>query len=236
VGLKFVAANSARLVYTQARLNGLNFRWGTAAFLCQINSFHDGEFMSTNDGAGTCVDYFYNGSAGLNTDKAALFDGTTNSLGATHPTQGEPIIEVYTKASGTATPRFHHYRGSTATWTHEAGNATCVDGATQTDMLIGSFQDAAASGAFDGVMWAMALWQGRAMADAEVERLARGEWAKWRPDFNHQRPAYDVPNWTQEVGLRRMRANSSPNVVRADVRPPAWFRFDPTRPQALGRR
>ena len=73
----------------------------------------------------------------------------------------------------------------TGAWTH-ADFGTAVPDAPATTVLALGAEDAAGTKPWPGEIWQQAAWQGQAMSDIEVERLAkipRLEWSRLAPDF-----------------------------------------------------
>lgn len=78
---------------------------------------------------------------------------------------------VVTKATGTATPRFHRYDFSTKTWTHENGNVSLGNRPTQAGGAIHFAEYTTASDNFMGDFAAVAEWAGTALTDGQCESL-----------------------------------------------------------------
>lgn len=81
-------------------------------------------------------------------------------------------IAVWSKGSGTVTPRYHLYKFSTNTWTHANAGATLVDGTAPTAgglIKLGRFETDTV-GTMTGDIAAAAGWT-RVLTDAEVENL-----------------------------------------------------------------
>lgn len=167
------------LHYPTASLKGLSWTFGTQFAVVNKRSNVSGNtIMTINEETSACATLFDDTAfTGL-----SLYDGTTTSSCNTHALVGSNYGVGYTKASGTATPRFHLYDFGLNTWTHVNGNNSCVNPAANSALTIGA-GTAAGGDAGDYEHFGWGLWQGLVMSDGEVERLIKTpDWARFGCD------------------------------------------------------
>lgn len=168
---------SASLTCSVGGLGAFNF--GTMVALCRRtdeSNWHG--IVTTVQSGGTAYEAYLDIAPSSHASASAIWSswGSTDNSGTLkfNSSNGWCIIAC-TKATGSATPRYHKYVLSTQTWSHGNGggavaNATSTPGGTvkfgavDTDMLNG---DIAAAALYD-----------RALADQEVESLASC-WEAW---------------------------------------------------------
>lgn len=139
------------------------------------------------------------------------------------------FILAMTKATGTTTPRFHHYRWSTNTWTHGNGSGTNANPSASTSFRIGTdINDESAGGALAAAM----LLNGEVMTDGECERLHEGLWDRWCDDkdalFEFRSGRDRGPGTAvkvREYGRLRLAWSNTTGTTRAAVADPPGFRF-----------
>lgn len=225
---RFTRASSERINIGSAGLAGLNFQWGTIA-VCAYDVTNPGAaagmaYVGTNQFTG---DLAY---IGIGNNLADWYDGTTERVGSTAVEIAEPLVVVATKASGSATPRFHKYRFNTNTWLHENGDGANVDGATATSFTLGAEADSSPFAALDAEVWAIGIWPSRVMTDSECERLARGNWLNYGPAFYEQwTDGREVGDMVTTLGRNRSRQTSRTGTTRGAQKPPPGFRMDARR-------
>lgn len=82
------------------------------------------------------------------------------------------------KASGTATPRFHIYDYSTFSWTHENGTSTNGDPSVSGGLVVGAFDTSSPANVWSGSIAAAAVWR-TSLSDAAVEALTNNPMGSW---------------------------------------------------------
>jgi hypothetical protein len=110
---------------------------------------------------------------GTNTDSPTIVVAT-----------GEWVLIGITKASGTATPRFHYYRFSTNAWSHEnASGSTAAVNHTGPSIYLGG-APATYSNFWNGEIEVFGHWK-RVLSDAEIENLpfTLQGWYSAKPDI-----------------------------------------------------
>lgn len=86
------------------------------------------------------------------------------------------VLLVVTKATGTATPRFHRFNFGTATWTHEDGASTLANStAPASGPVLGANPNGTSP--FQGDVGIAGIWD-VVLSDAQVEALVESE-ADW---------------------------------------------------------
>lgn len=110
------------------------------------------------------------------------------------------VLVAVTKASGSATPRFHRLVYSTNVWTHEAGSGAITDGGSPG--AGGTFRTAWQTGdLFQGDIAAIGIWPS-ALSDSQVEALAYSlaHWHAVAPQamwvFDQSATMQSVLDWT----------------------------------------
>lgn len=220
MGRRFTSASTEKIDVGAAGLAGLNYTYGTLALLVNnvTNPASSSFFVENASGAGTQYVAW-----GTNTAQESLYDGTNERLGFTM-TAGDTLLIGYTKATGTATARFHTYVFKTSTWTHSAAAGTSVDGAATTRFSIGSADN---SGDYaNAEIWALGLWQGQVMTDSEFERLARGNWPNFAPSgFVQFSDGREFGDMVQTLGRYPFRQTARTGTTRGVQPPPPGFRM-----------
>lgn len=217
---RFTAASNERIAIGSAGLAGFNFTYGTFAVVANNFSLPaNASYFSTNNATGACANF------ALSSGVMALYDGNLSRTGQTLST-GVTYVFGFTKATGTATARHHSYNPTTNAWTHQAASGTNVDGATATILVLGAFADATASEPIDADVFAIGFWQGVVMTDSEFERLARGNWLNYSPDFYEQwTDGRDTGDMMTTLGRRGSKQTARTGTTRGTTKPPAGFRF-----------
>lgn len=143
---------------------------GDTTWVAVIRLVSDGALISISTNTDSFISALSvesDGTFWIGADSAGL------SFSTTTVTSGDGwVILAATKASGTATPRYHKYTFSTGVWVHENGDGTVDNGPTAAStarIRLGSYE--AGTGGFEGDMAAAGLWR-RVLTDAEIERLA----------------------------------------------------------------
>jgi hypothetical protein len=145
----------------------------TMVVLMKPDSYTAQDIMSlhTSGGKGTGYELYQDGGKhlALGVDPASTFGSDPINL-------SEWQLFAVSKAAGTATPRFHNYGYSSATWDHRNGSGTIGNGASVSG---GTVRFGAWENSFyaEGEYAAAALFS-RSLSDAEVEALA-GSYEKW---------------------------------------------------------
>lgn len=224
MGRRFTGASSDRIfVGTTAAAAGLTFTFGTMAVcLYRESGGSTMSYLSTNQAAGACAVLTTLSTA----DELEWYDGTNGRTGATSIATSGHVLLVATKATGTATPRFHYYEFATNTWVHEDASGTAVNGGTLSSLTIGSGGNSASFNAVDGEVHALGMWQGLAMSDGECERLARGSWLNYAPSFYEQgTPGHESGDMVRTLGRFPARQTAISGTTRGNRGAPPGFRM-----------
>lgn len=218
---RFTASTSDRIYIGAAGLAGLNFTFGTFACVIQFVTLPAfGTILATNEESGASFTIYAAGTT------SRIYDGTSERDGPTLTT-GVQYLYAFTKATGTATGRFHIYRFNTNTWTHQAASGTSVNSAANTSVAIGAYADATSDN-LDAELWAIALWQGVVMTDSETEELSRGRWLETSPTFFEQwTDGREVGDMPRTLGRQPARQTARTGTTRGVQPQPAGFRFGP---------
>lgn len=232
MGRRFVVASAHYIdVRSAAGLAGFDYRFGTIAFVVNFAALPaTGASMDvyTNDATGASVDVGINTIGGVT--GADFYDGTNNPIALAGAFAiNTTYLLAFTKATGTTTGRAHLYVFSTGTWTHAALSGTAVDGAAVTSLSIDDPTGDTAAG-LDGEMFAIAMWNGYAMSDLEVERLATGRWERWNPGFyDLWETSRDNGDMVNTLGRYRVSQTARSGALRGTLVPPPQFRSSPVR-------
>lgn len=222
MGRRFTAASADCIEIGTAGLRGLNFTFGTWACVMRrmVDTGANEVNMATNGNVGA------SGTWGLSTgDIQAYHDGTTQVTGTGAITVNVTRLVGFTKASGTATGRFHQYNFTTNAWTHVAASGTSVNGAATTSLSLGAANAAGASPA-SCEMWALGIWQGLVMSDNEFKRLAGGGWERYSPSFYTTfSDGREVGDLASSQGRFPAKQTARTGTTRGVNRPPPGFRM-----------
>lgn len=222
MGRRWTAASVDRVEIGTAGLAGLTYTFGTWAAVIRrmVDTGANEVNMATNGNVGASATW------GLSTaDVQALHDGTTQVTAAGTIAVNLTKLIGFTKASGTATARFHQYDFASGTWTHVAASGTSVNGAALTTLSLGAANAAGASPA-SCEMWALGIWQGHVMTDTEFRRLVRGDWERFSPSFYTTfSDGREVGDVMTSLGRFRSKQTARTGTTRGVVRPPPGFRM-----------
>lgn len=135
---------------------------------------NDFDIMSLHNsgGSGTGYDFFFSSNG-----QFALWTGTNAAYGTPNPlVADEWQLVAVTKASGTATPRFHVYRYATSTWSHSNASGTASNGGSVSGGTVrfGAWEN---EDYFDGEYSSGALYS-TALSDMAIETL-EDSYANW---------------------------------------------------------
>lgn len=219
---RFTSASSERIVIGSTGLAGFDWRWGTMAAVFNCTTIVPAGTIVSLNNAATGIDFY---TSDLSSGSVRLYDGSGDSNGPTI-TAGVTYLGGFSKASGTATPRFHMLNTATGVWTHADGSGTQTDSSATTIVTFGSYQDASASDALNGELGAVACWHGWAMSDQEFERLAKGNWASRSPGLlvefiSAQDSVGDMP---RTCGRNRVMQTARTGSTLGTVAKPAGWR------------
>lgn len=208
-----------------------SFPYGTfAALIYQTaTSAIDGRTIFTVGSAAQDFMEFFIG-AGADTGRIGFWNGAASSKSTATINAAEWWLVAATKDTGTATPRGHYYRFTTATWTHENMSASLANMSSTAATEISTGYASGDVNGWDGHLAAWAIWKNRIQADGEVERLARGRWAEFSPDFHVEYPTgRDFPaRVTTDQSRNRARQTTAGNtsvVAKGTRADPPGFRF-----------
>lgn len=168
---------SSSITLAPGGLAGLTFGTVAAVVRRADNAGWHGIFAARSSG-GTPETYLDSAPSTHGTDRAiwCSYNGTTNS-GATKWSAADSwCLIAVTKATGSATPRFHKYVYSTGVWTHTNGAAALPNATSPSSsgsLVLGNV----AGDALVGDLAAVAVWM-TALSDAAVEALAPN-WPAW---------------------------------------------------------
>lgn len=223
MGRRFTAASSEREYYGAAGLAGFNFTHGTLAAMVNFVTFVTaGTIFATNDQTNPSLTLY----TASTSSEMRLFDGVTDNAGMTALATGVTYLLGFTKATGTATARYHVYRADTNAWTHGAFGGTNVNGATTTSMCIGSYANSNATDALNAEVFTVGAWQGLVMTDQEFQRLAAGNWPNLGVDFCEQwNDGDDTGDSVGSIGRYRCRQTARTGTTKGTAKPLAGFRF-----------
>ena len=151
-------------------IGSCNIGFGTFAVILKrgaINAWHAPIGIHNSSGTATFTIEISNGNLlKLNRDGGAAASTSTFTVLATDGW----VLLAATKATGTATPRFHKYVFSTGVWTHQNGDATLANGGSATGGTVrfGEWQD---TDDLNARLACGGIW-GTALSDTAVEDLA----------------------------------------------------------------
>jgi hypothetical protein len=204
VGRLFNSATPDKIVYTIGS-GFTGWPWGTIAAvirpasdaganvyptICELNAASDDAISFFIDGDHAAQHSLYNGTGG----------GVSNSGTSTVSANGWQIVGV-SKATGSATPRFHRFPWTTGVWNHSNGSAALPDPAlTVTDVRVGSDHFNGANTSFSGDIAAVMFAPKWAATDSEFERLASGNWDRY-VDIGGPGFLAEFPNGRDQIQL-----------------------------------
>lgn len=223
MGRRFTAASNERIFCGSGGIAGLDYRYGTVAVVFNlVTATAAGTLVAVNGAAsGAQCDIYCTSGPPVSVH---YYDGTSDRTLATI-VAGTTYLIVVTKATGTATPRYHLYNYTDRSWTHANGSGTCVDSGATTALSFGCY----ANGSNDpltGELFAAGLWSRLVMGDGECERLARGDWLRQGPDFYRQWRRSDINlDMRTTHGRYKVRQTARTGSTQGTVAEPVGFRF-----------
>lgn len=231
----FARASPARIDYTN--VGNVPWPWGTLAAVARIaTNMSSGNYAPLLDVNAASDDAFGIFSDGDNAGNFSLYNGT----GGTTQSGSQAIaiadgwfLGAVTKATGSATPRFHRYRWSANDWSHVNGGSNAADPAlTATQIRVGADHSLQGSNSWDGQIVAVMFIPQYVMADGEVERLPAGRWDRWvdsgKPGFLVEYPGgRDNPilGGSRDQSRTRTREVTLAATTRGTNSDPPGFRF-----------
>ena len=193
-------------------------------------------FLAVNITGGAST-FRYQGHSGDNyllgindSNQLDLYQGGPSSQLTTptvNTTDGWRIIGM-SKATGTATPRFHIYIWSTNAWTHANGNSAIGDATASTTLRV--FNDSS-SEIVPSNLAAWGMVHGRVLTDSEFERLPSGRWDLIPADVLIEFPSgrdFPVTGTTarhRDNGKYRQTTTTVSGTTRSAATDPPGFKF-----------
>jgi len=208
--------------------------YGTLAAACyHVSAFNNSgrTVIIVGSIAEDFVELFVGNNGSGTNDIPGYYNGAVSAKGATHESSGTWLLMATTKGTGTVTARSHCLNFSTGTWVHENCSPNVADstGTSATEFVMnGAF---GGGSFFDGYILCGGIWRNRAMSDSEIERLGKGEWSNYSPDFYTAFPSGrdDTNRTTIDFGRYRMRQKTNGSqVTRGNIGNPLGFRLGPS--------
>lgn len=210
------------------------FTDGTVVAVIRRASNGAAGIMELDDGSGDSpFTFFLDAAGGLDTIGIYAQGSSDVESAATVKVADGWCLVAVTKASGTATPRFHIFKWSANTWTHQNGGGTNIVTHAWSKIRIGRSQS---GDQFDGDLAALMIINGRVMTDSEIERLPAGAWDRWVGahdflcEFKSGRDAPVATTQSRHPDQSRSRDRQTASVTttgtsRAAVADPPGFRY-----------
>lgn len=219
---RFTAASADRFNVATADLGGFNWQFGTQAVMMYrpVDTGAVEALVGTQAGAIGTQQLVISSGDLLAVDDDVNLRTLTGAIAV-----NQHILVGFTKATGTVVGRGHKYVFTTNTWTHAAMSGTTVNSSATTSLQIGAYDDTGFEPA-SAEIWAIGMWNKIAMTDSEFERLARGNWLSYAPDFYEQwSDGREVGDMGRTMGLLRPRQTTRTGTSRGAQKPPPGFRM-----------